>query len=96
MMPRQTQESDASFIARLGKGLQCTTAAKDHLEVTGSSQIVQLPQIQMVGAQSLEAFIKQPERAIASAIMGLGGKEDLATALPQRGSVVIKAAGISR
>ena len=69
MMSREAR-SDPPFLS--GRvALKCTATAKDHLEVTGSSQIVQLPQIQMVGAQSLEAFVKKPERAIAGAFMGL-------------------------
>ncbi len=94
VMPGQAEEPDASLGTRLDKRLECTATAEDHLEVARSSQIVQLPQVEVVGAQPLEAFIEKPERAIAGAVVGLGGKEDLAAALAQGGTVVVEAAGV--
>ena len=80
-MSGQAKETDASCLTRLDERLECSPSAEDHLEVTGSSQIVKLPQVEMVSAQSLEAFIKKPQRAIACSVMSLRGKKDLAAPL---------------
>ena len=50
----------------------------------------------MVGAQPLQALIEEPERAVAGAVVGLGGKEDLAAPLAQGRTIVVEAAGVGR
>ena len=36
---------------------------------------MELPQIEVIGSQPLEAFIEEPQRAIARAVVGLGGQK---------------------
>ena len=96
MVPGQAEKPDASLLARLDESLERAAAAEDQLQVVGGSQVVQLPKVEMVGTQPLEALVEQPERAVAGAVMGLGGEEDLAATLAQCGAIVVEAAGIGR
>ncbi len=45
---------------------------------------------------SLEALVQQTERAVAGAVVSLGGEEDLATAITQGRAVIVETAGIGR
>ena len=59
-------------------------------------QVVQLPEVEVVGPQPPQALVEQPERAVAGAVVGLGGEEDLAAALAEGGPVVVEAGGVGR
>ena len=60
------------------------------------AQVVKLPEIEVIGARSLEALVEQSKRSVAGAVVGLRGQKNLAATLAQSGPVVIKAAGIGR
>ena len=55
---------------------------------------MELPKVEVIGAQAAQAVVEEAQRAVAGAVVGLGGEEDLLAALAEGGAVVIDAAGV--
>ena len=87
----QAQEPDAPLLAGLDEGLEGPAAAEDRAQVAGCAQVVELPEVQVVGVQPVQALLQQPERAVAGAIVRLGREEHIAATLAQRGAIVVEA-----
>ena len=51
VVPGQAEEPDAPFLTRLDERLERAAAAEDRLQVAGRAQVVELPEVQVVGAQ---------------------------------------------
>src|SRR5262249_39384863 len=80
--------------------LDRAASAEDLVELGQVAKIVQLPEVQVIGAQSPEAVVEQPQRTIAGAIVRLGGEEDRlprgGTRFAKGGAVIILALLIGR
>ena len=96
VMPGKSQVFHAPLLACLDERFKRAAAAEDHLQVARGAQVVKLPQVEVIGARSLEALVEKPERSVAGAVMGLRGQKNLAAALAQGGTVVVETAGIGR
>ena len=54
---------------------------EDLVHVVGSADVVQLPQIDVIGLEQLQRLLDHPHRAVARALLGLGREERLVAAL---------------
>ena len=94
VMPRDTQMLDATLSFRLHERLESAALAEDARQVVVRAQIVQLPQVEVIGASALQALFEQLERAVARAVVRLGREENLTAPFAERRAIVIETAGV--
>src|SRR5262245_17760719 len=69
---------------------------KDLLDLRHGSQVMQLPEIEMICPQPLQAVIENPQRAVTAAICCFRGEEDLIASPTQRGTIIVHTRCICR
>ena len=72
-----TQEPDYFLIPGFLQGLDGTILTKDLVEIFLGSDIVKLPQVEVVGLERRQALFQELERTVSRAVTGLGGQEHL-------------------
>src|SRR5258708_4708640 len=96
VMTGQAQETHPALRAGLQERFEGASFGEDAVEVVLSPQIVQLPEIEMIGVQSAQAVVEKAQGAVPRTVVSLGSKEDLAAALAKGSAVIIHAAGVGR
>ncbi len=96
MVAGQPEVAHPAIGLGLGQRLDGAAFGDDAVEIGGGAQVVQLPQVEVIGAQPLEAVVEQAQRTVAAAIAGLRGEEDPAPPLAEGSAIVVHAAGVGR
>src|SRR5262249_45695199 len=94
MVSRQAEMFDASLGPGHDQRLERAAFAENHVEIVERAQVVELPEIEVIGAEAAQRVVEQAQRTIAGAIVRLRGEEDLLPAFAQGGAVVVDAAGV--
>ena len=84
MMPGEPRKLHPSLFTCLDQRFERTAAAERSSANRQAAQVVKLPEVEVIGTRSLETLVKQPERAVAGAVVGLGGQKNLAATLAER------------
>src|SRR5579871_3031269 len=79
-MPGDAKITDNLLIAGFEQSLHCAALGKDLIDVGHGADIVQLPEIDVIGLQQLQRSFQHPLRAIASALFRLGSEKGFGSA----------------
>ena len=81
VMAGQSKMANHFLFPRLDDRLHGAAFGEHFSDVTRRADVMQLPEIQMVGLEQLEGFFQHAERGIARALLGLAGQKRLGTPL---------------
>src|SRR2546428_122277 len=84
MMAGQAQEADTTLRAGLQECFESSALGEDPLEVVLGPQVVQLPEIEVIGPESAQAVVEQAQGTVAATLVSFGSKEDVPAALTKR------------
>src|SRR6185436_1665443 len=95
-MSGNPQVADQFLFPGLHQGLQSATLGEGGVQVGPAADVMELPEVEVVGLQALEAALEQSQRAIAGPVIGLAGQEDFLPAPLQGLAVIVLARTIER
>src|SRR5665213_2828588 len=72
----EADETNAAVDLRLARGLERAALTEQDVQFIGRPEVVDLPQVQTVGAEPPERVVEQTQRPVAGALVGLRRQED--------------------
>ncbi len=66
-----------TLLPGLEEGMDGAVVGEDLIQLLHSADVVQLPEIQMVGLEGVQALFQELERSVPGPVVGLGGQEHL-------------------
>src|SRR6516165_8597363 len=76
-----TEKADDLLVLHLGEGFHGAAVGEDGVDLLGDANVVEQPEVEVVGLHELEGLFDVTEGAVAAALSALGGKEDLVAAV---------------
>jgi len=76
-MAGDAQIADDALVLGLGERLDGAIGAEDLVEMVGGSDVVELPQVEVVGLQLGQTVLQQAQSVVAPVGVRLGGQEDV-------------------
>ena len=67
--------TDDLLVVHLDESFHGSALGEDRVDVFGQADVVELPEIDVVGVEELERLLDHAEGAVAGALLGLGGEE---------------------
>src|SRR6516165_5973827 len=86
-----TEKADDLLVLHLGEGFHGAAFGEDGVDLLGDANVVEQPEVEVVGLHELEGLFDVTEGAVAAALSALGGKEDLVAAVLHDASYVLLA-----
>src|SRR5215469_10832778 len=77
----KTKEADDLLVMHLGEGFHGAPFGEDGVDLLGDANVVEQPEVEVVGLHELEGLFDVTEGAVAAALSAFGGKEDFIAAV---------------
>ncbi len=84
-----TEKADDLLVVHLGEGFHGAAFGEDGVDLLGDADVVEQPEVEVVGLHELEGLFDITEGAVAGALPALGGKEDVVAAMFHDASYVL-------
>ena len=86
-----TEKADDLLVLHLGEGFHGAAVGEDGVDLLGDANVVEQPEVEVIGLHELEGLFDITEGAVAAALSALGGKEDVVAAVLHDASDVLLA-----
>jgi hypothetical protein len=71
VMARQSHEPNAAFRPGPDECFEGSPFGKNAIQVLGGAEVMQLPEVEVIGSKPKEAIVEQPKGTITAAVVGL-------------------------
>src|SRR6516165_3404243 len=83
-----SEKADDLLVLQLGEGFHGAAFGEDGVDLLGDANVVEQPEVEVVGLHELEGLFDITEGTVAAALSALGGKEDLVAAVGEGGRLL--------